>query len=146
MKYLEYESTRNEVIKIIEQQKTIVIATSYKERVTARTVYCISNGLTVYFLTSKAYLKYKQIEKNPRVAACFDNVQLEGVTSILGHPNLEKNLAILRNCPSFNDEFMYFAKYKNTVLIGIDIHFIEMWKDGGRECIDVDKRESYRIG
>ncbi len=40
----------------------------------------------------------------------------------------------------------HFMKYKNTVLIEVAISRVELWRDNGREYLDIDKGEAYRIG
>lgn len=146
MQNLDYEEMKAKIIGQLKNQKDIVLATCVDGKVTARTVYCISNDLQVYFMTSKAYTKYKQIVKNPIVAMCFNNVQIQGRAVILGHPSNDENKEILEKCKHDNKEFMHWSKYKNTVLIRIDITEVECWNNNGREYIDVPNKKSYRIG
>lgn len=147
MKELEIAQFIEDVSKDLKQRKTIVLATCDNCRVTARAVYYFSDGLKLYFLTSKAYTKYKQILKNPNVGLCVDNIQIEGVAHIKGHPKDEENKAILELCASNEySEFTEAVKYKNTVLIEVEIKFVEIWKNHGRECLDLVKNEAYRIG
>ena len=85
-KELDFEEKKKEVIKFLEskENETMVLATSYKERVLARNVLVASKGLDLYFFTWKHSRKCMQIEKNPKVALCKDRVQIEGVAEILG--------------------------------------------------------------
>jgi Pyridoxamine 5''-phosphate oxidase. len=68
MRNLDYEILKQEVIHIMQSSKSIVLATCSNNRVTAREVYFASDNFSLYFLTSKVYDKYKQIEKNKNVA------------------------------------------------------------------------------
>jgi hypothetical protein len=43
-------------------------------------------------------------------------------------------------------EFEHFMKYKNTVLIEVAVSRMELWKNNGREYLDIEKEEAYRIG
>lgn len=106
----------------------------------------MSDGITIYFITSKAYLKYQQIKTNPKVALCFNAVQIEGIARDLGHPFLENNKKKLENCFKYNEDMMAYGKYKNSVLIAISISFIEMWNQNVREYLDFDKLIAYRKG
>lgn len=125
MKVLDYSEMKDKIIDRLKEQRNIVLATCENGKVTARTVYCTSNDLKIYFMTSKAYTKYKQITRNPYVAMCFHNVQLQGRAIILGHPSSDENKEILQRCAHLDKEFIHWAKYKNTVLLEVDITEIE---------------------
>ena len=86
-KELDFEEKKKEVIRFLasKENATMVLATSYDERVLARNVLVASNGLDLYFFTWKHSRKCMQIEKNPKVALCKDRVQIEGVAEILGN-------------------------------------------------------------
>ena len=142
MVLLDYHEMKNEIIQRIELQKYIVLATCYNQRVTARTIYYVNDGLDIYFLTSKAYLKYKQIEKNLNVALCFDNMQMEGESVILGNPSTFCDEKVLGKIQDFN-EMAHFLKYKNTVLIKVCIKQIEMWKENERIYFEVTSEQCY---
>ena len=146
MKTIDYENACSNIAERLAARETIVVATSEGGRVTARTVYCVSSGVDVLFITSKAYTKYKQILSNPRVALCFDNVQIEAFARVLGHPTEEGNAAILNSCKQINARFMAAAKYKNSVLIRAETALVEMWVNNGREYTDINKRTSWRVG
>ena len=148
-KQLHYDDKYNEIINTLENKDSIVIATSDKDKVAARTVYFIMHNSCIYFLTSKAYDKYKQITKNPNVALCSDNIQIQGIAKTIGHPELEENKVILEQflnkCPGKEQNSRY-AKHKNTVFIEIEIVKISAWINGGREYIDPIGKSAYRIG
>ena len=147
MKNLDFDVVKEDVFHTLKNNLSIVLATSCNNRVTAREVYFASNGFTIYFVTSKAYEKYKQIEKNSNVALCINNIQMEGVASIKGHPNQPENKDALNICINKNKEaFERYVKHKNTVLIEILVRRVEIWKNNGREYLDIEKSEAYRIG
>ncbi len=140
MKSLDFDEEKIRIETLISSRNNIVLATSDKNRVTARTVYCVSDGLKIYFLTSKAYLKFKQIEKNPNVALCFDNVQIEGTAAILGHPSDKSNSAVMEKAAR-HKPFMSFVKYKNTVLIEVTISSVELWENHKRVFLDIVQKK-----
>lgn len=145
-KDLDFLEKQKEITNVLEREKSIVIATADGERVAARTVYYVFLDESIYFYTSTAYTKYKQILKNQNVALCLANIQIEGVAHSLGHPSLQSNKAVLDcfalKCP----EGSHYAKYKNSVLIQISISKIETWNNGGREYLNLEKKTAYRIG
>ena len=148
-KQLPYDDKYNETINFLKSKDSIVVATSDKDKVAARTVYFVMLNSCVYFLTSKAYDKYKQIVKNPNVALCSDNIQIQGVAKVKGHPGLEENKAILKyfleKCPE-KERNKRYVKHKNTVFIEVEINKISIWINGGREYIDLNEKTAYRIG
>jgi hypothetical protein len=142
MKMLDYQEQIDNLFNVMKSKKEIVLATTDGKAVSARTVYCVSNGRHVYFLTSKAYRKHKQIKCNNNVALCTENIQIEGVASELGHPNSECNKEII----SFMIDYVgtqKFMRYKNTVLYDVEIKKIEVWVNGKRMFLDVEKQECY---
>ena len=60
---LDFEEKKKEVIRFLEskENETMVLATSYKERVLARNVLVASKGLDLYFFTWKHSRKCMQI-------------------------------------------------------------------------------------
>ena len=146
MKDIDFDSAYSELTERLSGRNEIVLATSDKNRVTARTIWYVSDGLDLYFITSRAYTKYKQISKNPLIALCFGNVQLEAVAHDMGHPSEPDNMIILRSCKQINDPFLFAAKYKSSVLIKAEVTNVEQWKNDGREYLDIQKRKGWRIG
>lgn len=147
MKELDTSQFKKDIIAMLQEKREIVVATCDKDRVTARTVFFASDGLKIYFVTSKAYTKYKQMQKKPNVALCVDNIQIEGIAHLKGHPSQEENKEIIDFCLlQRHNEFSPFLKYKNTVLIEVEVNRIELWRDHRREYIDLKKNEAYRIG
>jgi general stress protein 26 len=147
MKSLDYEVLKQNVISALENSNSIVLATSSNNRVTAREVYFASNDFRIFFITSKAYDKCKQIEKNNNVALCLGNIQMEGIATIKGHPNLAKNINEKNICLNKSrEEFEPYFKYKNTVLIEVVVSLVKLWNNRGREYLDINKHEAYRVG
>ena len=144
-KELDYEEKLYEIKDILEKEKEIVISTANGNKVAARTVYFVYYNNSIYFVTSKSYEKFKQIEKNSNVALCSFNISIEGVAVNKGHPESKENKKVFDYCLSKCPEMKKYGKYKNTVLIEIKINKIEMWK-GGREYININEKTAYRIG
>lgn len=146
---LEYETKYHEVMQYLKNKDSIVIATTNGNKVAARTVYFVLYESSIYFLTSKAYAKCKQIVKNPNVALCVDHIQIEGIAYSKGHPGLEENKLILETylgkCPEKEHNLRY-VKHKNTVFIEVAIDKISTWNKGGREYIIPGNQTAFRIG
>lgn len=134
----DYCSLENEVKTILGDHKVMVLATCSDDRVTARSVSCILKGLSIFFQTDKSFTKYDQILKNPRVALCFNNVQIEGKAMIKGHPFDEKNSYFLGQFQKyFNSSYQKYSCLENEVVIEVEPALITLWKyDGGRPLRD----------
>jgi uncharacterized pyridoxamine 5'-phosphate oxidase family protein len=150
MREINYKDFFNEVVSILSHIREIVVATSLNERVTARTVYCICDDLNLYFITSKAYTKYKQICKNPNIALAINNIQMEGEAEILGHPSSEENSFFKEICERDKDYMEYFnnySKYKNTILIKVNPKLITVYKGkGAYKYLNLEEKKAYKKG
>ena len=128
MKELNYSFLKEEISKTLKEMKEIVISTSFKDQVTSRTVYCFSDGESLFFITSKAYTKYKQIIKNPKVAVCKEKMQIEGIAEIIGHPSeFEMNI----EDEGTKNYISHYSRLKNTVLIKVKPKKITIYKGPG---------------
>lgn len=50
---LDYNELSNEVIGLLKKPKTVILATSANDRVTAQIMNMVNDGLTIYFQTAK---------------------------------------------------------------------------------------------
>lgn len=147
MKDLDFKEKYNEVMERLKNNDTIVLATSKKDVVSARSVWYVLYESSIYFFTAPAYAKIKQIEKNPNVALCLDNIQLKGTAFIKGHPLQKENEKITAYCIEKHSGISeYNMNRKNMVLVEVKIHRIEMWVKHGREYLDITEKKAYRIG
>lgn len=76
------------------------------------------------------------------MAFCLDNIQLEGTAAELGHPLDAGNEEVMKLAQLHNG-IKSFVKYKNTVLIEVNVTSVEMWTGGKRLFLDVSKRECF---
>lgn len=151
MKEIDFKILQNEITGLLDNTNECILATSWNNRVTARTIYYVCNGLDIYFLTSRAYTKCKQIAKNSNIALCKGNMQIEGIAEIKGHPLLEENKMIVDILNKKNSEYIKkYSHYKNTELIVIRPKLITLCKRAGRrlyyEYLDIDKNTAYTKG
>jgi len=152
MKQLDFTVKYKEIMANLDKKQFIVLATSDGDKVAARAVYFFLYKSYVYFVTAKSYAKYKQIVKNSNVALCtnvalcIDNIQIQGVAHIKGHPSLEENKPAVDCLLKKPDNAVNrYLKRNNTILIEVKIDKIQTWTNGGREYLDIHKKEAYRI-
>lgn len=126
---LSYEMLEKEVVEILSNNKIWVIATSANDRVSARCVCIVNQGLKIYFQTHGDYLKCKQIRENNKVALCWNNVQIEGIATIKGNPFEEENSEFIRLYQKdHKGSFDKYTKLDGQVVIEIEPKLISMWK------------------
>ena len=92
---LSYEDLKQEFIEEIKKRQFMVLATSKENKVMARTVMFIPDGLSVFFIMRPATRKYSQIAANPQVAVALGNLQIEGVAKSRGHPLAMENTFLM---------------------------------------------------
>lgn len=80
-----YTNKYIEIYQQIGDHAKIVLATSYQDKVSVRTMsFVIMNGL-FYFQTDNTFRKYQDIKGNENVGLCLDNIQIEGICKEIGH-------------------------------------------------------------
>ena len=65
---LKFDEVKEEKAKLLEKNEYAVLASSLSDRVTARTVTYVSEGLTIIFYTLTSLKKFAQIKANSKVA------------------------------------------------------------------------------
>jgi len=144
MKPLDFKEKYKEIMTNLEKESFIVLATLDGNKAAARTVYFFMYKSSIYFITAKAYSKYKQIVKNPNVALCINNIQIQGVAHIKGHPSLAENKPVLDYLLKKPDSPVnHYVKHKNCVFIEVKIDKIQTWTNHKREYVDVNKKEAH---
>lgn len=148
MKEIIYKVLYERVVMELNDIKEIVLATSYKDRVMARTINCVIQNTDIYFMTSKAYMKYKQIQKNPQVALSTGNIQIEGIIEDLGHPNENQFFKDLCEVNKVDEVyFKQYAHYKNTALLKVSPSLITVYEGNGAfYYLDLITQKAYQKG
>ena len=146
---LNYEKEKEEVFGQLSQKKHVVLATSLEDRVTARSMSCIVLGEKICFQTDVQMLKYKQLQKNPRIALCADNIQIEGTARAVGHPFDKQNEPFRR---AFKERYPHsYAMYTSLAeeeVMEITPSLFIVWKymedKPLRDYIDLTLRRAWR--
>ena len=137
MTSIDFDKLSEEVIAILEKEPSVVIATSQDNKVTARTMSHVNDGLAIYFQTSDSSEKFTQIKANPQIAIAVSNMQIEARAEICGRPGA---------CPEFIRLFKakyprYYEMYTNRedeVLIKAEPAKIKLWKYvSGAPCCEI---------
>jgi len=133
---LDFESLKQEAIEAIERNKTMILATSANDHVTARAVSCINIDVKIFFQTSTEMIKYKQMEKNTNISLCFSNIAIEGTVRFLNHPLKEKDF-IERYKKEHNGSYNLYSFLRSEIVIEVEPKKITFWKYfDGKPCRD----------
>jgi len=92
MKNVDFETFCKEAETILSNANSIVLATAYAAKVTARTMSHVNDGLEIMFQTGQNSEKALQMQKNPYVALAVSNLQIEALATMLGHPLNDCNI------------------------------------------------------
>ncbi len=90
---LDAEALRDEIAALLAGERHCVLATAAGDRVTARTMSYIVEGLIVWMQTDRRFVKVDQLAANPKAALCLGNLQAEGTIAFAGHPQAPGNEA-----------------------------------------------------
>lgn len=88
---LSFKNAYVEFFQQIGAHKTMVLSTALNDVVSSRMMSIIISAGKFYFQTDRTFKKYDQIQNNPKVSLCAENIQIEGICKELGapaeHPN-----------------------------------------------------------
>jgi general stress protein 26 len=127
-----FETIKEEVNQILKENKEITLATSYKDRVTARTVSFVNKDLEIYFLTWQHNKKITQISHNPNVALTVLNVQMEGVAEVLGKPGNYQEIGDLFRAKFSDRWFETFSGIEEMVLVKVEMNRVVKFENINR--------------
>lgn len=88
---MDFESKKKEFFDRLGESCYMVLATCHDDYPMASTMTCIVFDDAIWMQTDKNFPKYRQIEKNPRVALCKGATAIEGEAQICGHPLDKEN-------------------------------------------------------
>ena len=145
---MEYDDLVQEAADFIAKNKLMVLATSARDRVTARMMSVIHDGLTVYFQVGTDSLKYTQIKENNHVALCIGNMQYEGIAAVTCQP-LEDPFFVEQYQRNHEGSFKTYSHLHKNVVVRVSPTLITFWKYDEerkpfRDILDVEKKKAYR--
>jgi hypothetical protein len=147
---LEYAELEQEVLGLIDRNRTMVLATCAGQRVTARMMSIIHDGLTLYFQTGTASVKYQQMTENAQVALCIGNLQLEGRARLRAHPFAPGNEFFKTEYQALHPgSFKTYSGLAHNRVVEVQPARVTLWKynaDGlpFRDFLNVAERRAWR--
>ena len=107
--------------------RTMVLATSLHDAVTARMMSFVILDGKFYFQTDRTSRKYNQLRSNANVSICADNIQIEGRCVELGRPADDTRFcAVYRE--HFPNAYTRYSLLTNERLFDVTPTFIERWR------------------
>jgi hypothetical protein len=133
-----------------------IIATSKDDNVTARRMRLLSDGLTLYGWTNRHTRKANQIMANPKVSVVVEYIQIDGVSSVKGHPMDEPEFLelIRKKLPHRYENLVKgWSAASDRVVIEVIPKRIALFKyadpaagiERGLYVLKVDERKAYRL-
>lgn len=132
----EFKIKCQEFFEHMGNHKTMVLSTSLNDKVTSRMMSIIIIHGKFYFQTDNTFRKYKQIQGNPHVALCTDNIQIEGVCREVGRPQDNSEFCKLYR-EYFSVSYELYSGLENERLFEISPTFIQKWiYDNGKPFVE----------
>ncbi|MCK9548191.1 MAG: pyridoxamine 5'-phosphate oxidase family protein [Sphaerochaeta sp.] len=124
-----YTQALQEFFHTLGTRRQMVLATSAQDRTTARMVSCIVSDQKIYFQTDMAFLKYRQIMANGRVALCIDNIQIEAEARAVGRPTEDANAFFLDAFrKAYPGSYEAYSRHHSEVVIEVILKRITVWE------------------
>lgn len=144
----------NEAKKIMDEKlgewKIMALASCADNYPMVRNVSCLFYNDRIYFKTDKNFRKTQQLYVNPRVAMCWNGVQVEGVATVKGLVVDEEG----RTFETLYKKYLWqsynaYSHVDTEILIEVEPKFVEVWEeDEDRKAfqlfIDFDTRSVER--
>ena len=144
---IDFELLSEEFIALLGKEQSIVLATSEGQKVTARTMSHVNDGLDIYFQTGNTSEKFKQIKANPRIAFAIGNMQIEAIAEILKHPQDNPHFINLYKA-KFPQYYNLYTNSEDEVLIKAAPTKAAFYKyiDGKpcKDTLDLKTKKAYR--
>lgn len=110
--------------------KIMALATSVDDYPMVRNVSCLFYHDKIYFKTDKNFRKTRQLYENPRVAMCWNGVQVEGIADIKGLVVEEEGRIFEQLYKKFLWQSYNAYSHEDTeILVEVTPKFVEIWDE-----------------
>jgi len=145
---IDYSTLSNEIINLLNDAQTMILATCFGSKVTARTMNLVNDGLTIYMQTDINSEKGKQIRGNPNVALAVNNIQIEAVAHFT-EDTVRVGLCSKLFRAKFPRLYEKYADLPEEPTLVCEPLRIQLYKViSGKPCgdvLDIKERRAYRI-
>ena len=150
MKKLDFDLLCQEAIEKLETEKSIILSTAFGNKVTARTMSHVNDGLKMMVQTDRNSEKAVQIKENPHVAFAISNIQIEAVATLCGHPlDAQNHRFIELYAQKFSQYLGKYTNHPDEILLCFQPTKITFYKYiNGQPCkdvLDIINQDAYRF-
>lgn len=119
--------------------KIMALASCVDNYPMVRNVSCVFYNDKIYFKTDKNFRKTQQLYKNPRVAMCFNGVQVEGIAENKGLVVEEEGRVFAQKYKEFLwQSYNAYSHVDTEILIEVTPKFVEIWdEDENRNAFQI---------
>ena len=147
MKNIDFKTAKAIMDQKLGEWKIMALASCADNYPMVRNVSCIFYNDKIYFKTDRNFRKTKQLFQNPRVAMCFNGVQVEGIAENKGLVVEEEGRVFEKKYKEYLwQSYNAYSHEDSEILIEVTPKFVEIWdEDEARNAfqilIDFDTRE-----
>ena len=147
MKNIDFKTAKAIMDQKLGEWKIMALASCADDYPMVRNVSCIFYNDKIYFKTDRNFRKTKQLFQNPRVAMCFNGVQVEGIVENKGLVVEEEGRVFEKKYKEYLwQSYNAYSHEDSEILIEVTPKFVEIWdEDEARNAfqilIDFDTRE-----
>ena len=121
--------SEEEIIRTLETETTLTLATCAGDRVTIRPMSHVNDGLAIYFQTGADSLKARQIRENHNVGLCVGTYQIEGSAWEQGHPLDRKNAFFAKAYEAKHPgSFRRYSAYPDEIVVRVTVRCVTQWR------------------
>lgn len=144
-KELNYNELYNEIQEKLKAEQTMILATCANNKVMARTICHINDGVTIMFSTGDNSEKIEQMKKNPNIALAVGNLRIEAVAEIIG--NADDYQFFLEEYPKKFPHLggLYGSDYFLVIMNPMKISLYKYIDGACEDVLEVDTKTAYRI-
>jgi hypothetical protein len=146
---IDFEGFEAEARSCAEANPVAVLATGRGNRITARSMSILRDGLDAWFQTFADSEKYTQMAGNASVALCFGGIQLEGKAELRGTATDPGNEWFLEHYPALHPgSFTRYGRLSGERVVIVRPERIAVWKyiEGNPyiDRLDIAARKAWR--
>ena len=127
---MKFEEAKKIMDEKLGDWQIMALATSVDDYPMVRNVSCLFYHDKIYFKTDKNFRKTRQLYENPRVAMCWNGVQVEGIAAIKGLVIEEEGRIFEQLYKKFLWQSYNAYSHEDTeILVEVTPKFVEIWDE-----------------
>lgn len=127
---MKFEEAKKIMDEKLGDWKIMALATSVDDYPMVRNVSCLFYHDKIYFKTDKNFRKTRQLYENPRVAMCWNGVQVEGIAAIKGLVIEEEGRIFEQLYKKFLwQSYNAYSHEDMEILVEVTPKFVEIWDE-----------------